>query len=83
MKLLKTLVAAAALAVSVSAFATPVLPGNETPLQTVINNLYTNAGMTENIALYAKIGYVEYARSAQHGHPRVFMRKMLRASPAD
>ena len=44
MKLLKTLVAAAALAMSASAFATPVLPGTETSLQTVINGLYTAAG---------------------------------------
>ncbi len=43
--------------------------------------LYTNTGMTENIALYAKIGYVEYARFEQHGHPRVFMRKVLGAPP--
>ena len=41
--------------------------------------LYTNAGMTENIALYSRIGYVEYARFDQDGHPRVFMRKTLAA----
>ena len=44
--------------------------------------LYTNTGMTENIALYAKIGYVEYARFEQDGHPRVFMRKTLGLRPA-
>ena len=44
MKLLKTLVAAAALAVSASAFAVPVLPGTETPLQTIINNAYGGTG---------------------------------------
>ena len=43
--------------------------------------LYTNERMTENIALYRRIGYVECTREQQHGHPRVFMRKML-GSPA-
>lgn len=43
--------------------------------------LYTNAGMTENILLYAKIGYVEYTRFEQDGHPRVFMRKTLPPQP--
>lgn len=45
MKILKSLVAAAALAASTGAFATPVNvgPGGESPnLQTVINSLYTN-----------------------------------------
>ena len=44
MKLLKTLVAAAAFTMSVGAFATPVLPGTEQSLQSVINDLYTAAG---------------------------------------
>lgn len=43
MKLLKTLVAAAALAVSAGAFATPISPGTETSLQTIINGLYKPA----------------------------------------
>lgn len=44
MKFLKTLVAAAAFAASASAMATVVVPGGETPLQTAIETLYTNAG---------------------------------------
>jgi hypothetical protein len=44
MKVIKTLVAAAAFAVSASACATPVLPGTEQSLQSIINGLYTNAG---------------------------------------
>lgn len=44
MKHLKTLIAAAAMAVSVGAFATPVSLGGESPdLQTVMNNLYQSA----------------------------------------
>ena len=39
--------------------------------------LYTHEKMTENIALYAKNGYVEYARREEHGFKRVFMRKTL------
>jgi ribosomal protein S18 acetylase RimI-like enzyme len=39
--------------------------------------LYTHELMTENQALYARIGYVEYARRA-HGNARlVYMRKAL------
>ncbi|MDP2073778.1 MAG: DUF4114 domain-containing protein [Hydrogenophaga sp.] len=45
MRFVKSLVAAAALAMSASAFATPVTLGGESPdLQTVINGLYTAAG---------------------------------------
>jgi ribosomal protein S18 acetylase RimI-like enzyme len=36
-------------------------------------HLYTHELMTENLALYSRIGYVEYDRR----HPRVFMRKRL------
>jgi ribosomal protein S18 acetylase RimI-like enzyme len=39
--------------------------------------LYTHEKMTENQALYAKIGYVEYARRLDGGLPRVYMRKRL------
>jgi len=39
--------------------------------------LYTHQRMTENHALYRKIGYVEYDRRVEHGFPRVFMRKKL------
>lgn len=40
--------------------------------------LSTQQKMTENQALYAKIGYVEYARRVEEGFPRVYMRKVLR-----
>ena len=39
--------------------------------------LYTNEAMVENIALYARIGYVEYERRQEQGFRRVFMRKQL------
>jgi GNAT superfamily N-acetyltransferase len=39
--------------------------------------LYTNELMVENIALYAKRGYVEYERRQEQGFRRVFMRKVV------
>ena len=33
--------------------------------------------MSENLSLYARIGYVEYDRRVEHGYGRVFMRKKL------
>jgi N-acetylglutamate synthase-like GNAT family acetyltransferase len=39
--------------------------------------LYAQEIMTENIALYRSIGYVEYARRVEHGLPRVYLRKPL------
>jgi N-acetylglutamate synthase-like GNAT family acetyltransferase len=39
--------------------------------------LYTQEIMTENLALYRRIGYVEYARRVEHGLPRVYLRKPL------
>jgi ribosomal protein S18 acetylase RimI-like enzyme len=41
--------------------------------------LYTHEGMTENIALYGRVGYAEYARRALGGSEGslVFMRKQL------
>ena len=39
--------------------------------------LYTNELMAENIALYARCGYVEYERRQEQGFRRVFMRKAL------
>ena len=39
--------------------------------------LYTHEKMTENQALYARIGYVEYDRRVEAGLARVFMRKRL------
>lgn len=40
--------------------------------------LYTHEKMTENQALYARIGYVEFDRRTEHGLARVYMRKALR-----
>jgi ribosomal protein S18 acetylase RimI-like enzyme len=40
-------------------------------------HLYTHEKMTENQALYARIGYAEYERRAGDGFSRVFMRKRL------
>ena len=42
--------------------------------------LYTNAAMHENLALYARIGFVETGRATEDGFDRVFMRWDL---PAD
>jgi GNAT superfamily N-acetyltransferase len=39
--------------------------------------LYTNALMTENRAIYARRGYVEYAQTHVDGRDVVFMRKQL------
>jgi ribosomal protein S18 acetylase RimI-like enzyme len=39
--------------------------------------LYTHEMMTENIALYSRIGYVEYARRSQGRFSLVYMRKPL------
>jgi ribosomal protein S18 acetylase RimI-like enzyme len=43
--------------------------------------LYTQEIMTENQALYARIGYVEYARRHEAGLDRVYMRKRLEPGP--
>lgn len=37
--------------------------------------LYTNEAMTENLAMYLKIGYVEIDRRGEAGFNRVFFRK--------
>ena len=51
MRFVKSFVAAAALAVSASAFATPVSLGGESPdLQTIINSLYTAGGTATSAA---------------------------------
>ena len=42
--------------------------------------LYTNAAMTENLALYARIGFVETHRAFDQGFHRVFMRRALASS---
>lgn len=39
--------------------------------------LYTHKAMTENIALYTRIGWIETHRGEQDGYARVFMRKPL------
>jgi ribosomal protein S18 acetylase RimI-like enzyme len=39
--------------------------------------LYTNETMTENIALYTRIGYAETHRVEESGLRRVYMRKLL------
>lgn len=39
--------------------------------------LYTNVAMTENIALYAALGYVETDRRREAGFERVYMAKAL------
>jgi N-acetylglutamate synthase-like GNAT family acetyltransferase len=39
--------------------------------------LYTHEKMTENQALYARFGYVEYLRRTDDGLTRVYMRKSL------
>jgi ribosomal protein S18 acetylase RimI-like enzyme len=40
-------------------------------------HLYTHEQMTENLALYSRIGYVEYDRRSQDGFSLVYMRKQL------
>ena len=40
-------------------------------------SLYTNKAMTENVALYKHLGYVEVARKEEAGFRRVYMRKAL------
>jgi ribosomal protein S18 acetylase RimI-like enzyme len=44
--------------------------------------LYTHATMTENIALYTRLGFVETGRGHDAGYDRVFMTKRL-AEPID
>ena len=39
--------------------------------------LYTHAMMTENIALYTRLGFVETGRGREAGYERVFMRKPI------
>jgi ribosomal protein S18 acetylase RimI-like enzyme len=39
--------------------------------------LYTHEKMTENLALYARIGYVEYDRRSHGTFSLVYMRKQL------
>ena len=39
--------------------------------------LYTHARMTENIAMYARMGFVETGRAQEEGYDRVFMAKRV------
>ncbi len=39
--------------------------------------LYTHAKMTENIAMYARMGFVETGRAQEEGYDRVFMAKTV------
>ncbi len=39
--------------------------------------LFTHELMSENLALYTRLGYVEYARRARDGATLVFLRKVL------
>jgi len=39
--------------------------------------LYTNEVMTENLAIYARLGYRETARRMEHGYRRVYLEKPL------
>jgi ribosomal protein S18 acetylase RimI-like enzyme len=41
--------------------------------------LYTNEAMTENVALYGRMGFVETHRAEEHGFRRVYMTKLLSA----
>jgi ribosomal protein S18 acetylase RimI-like enzyme len=43
--------------------------------------LYTHVTMTENIALYGRLGFVETHRGAEGGYDRVYMRKVLAVVP--
>ncbi|MBT2787751.1 MULTISPECIES: GNAT family N-acetyltransferase [unclassified Halomonas] len=39
--------------------------------------LYTNEAMTENIAMYAKLGYIEIGSRCEAGFNRIYFRKQL------
>lgn len=43
--------------------------------------LYTNEAMTENLLLYAHLGYREVRRATEDGYRRVFMEKLLPLEP--
>jgi len=44
--------------------------------------LYTNAQMTENLALYRRLGYAEVGRRREDGFDRVFFEKTVDAPPS-
>jgi N-acetylglutamate synthase-like GNAT family acetyltransferase len=39
--------------------------------------LYTSEAMTENLAIYARLGYTEFQRRTEDGYHRVYMEKRL------
>ena len=39
--------------------------------------LVTHEAMTENQAIYARLGYVEVGRRAEDGYRRIYMEKLL------
>ena len=41
-------------------------------------HLYTNIAMTENLAMYGHLGFVETHRATEHGFHRVHLRRALR-----
>ena len=43
-------------------------------------DLYTHECMSENIAMYKKLGYLETERRVERGYQRVYMRKILSAN---
>jgi ribosomal protein S18 acetylase RimI-like enzyme len=43
--------------------------------------LYTNAAMTENLSMYAHLGFVETHRATEGGFNRVYMRLSLPERP--
>jgi GNAT superfamily N-acetyltransferase len=45
--------------------------------------LYTNEVMTENQAIYARLGYREIDRRVEDGYRRIYMEKILPAPPSD
>ena len=45
--------------------------------------LFTNVKMTENIALYERLGFVETHCAGEHGFQRVFMEKRLPSRPRE
>jgi ribosomal protein S18 acetylase RimI-like enzyme len=46
-------------------------------LQLPAIRLYTNVAMTENLSLYAHLGFVETHRAIEHGFHRVYLRLAL------
>ena len=45
--------------------------------------LYTNVAMSENLALYRRLGFVETHRAIEQGFSRVFMRRDLATSGSE